>query len=49
VIAAGGKLGGYGRDLNRKRNLLLAEDVVVSRNTIRDFAAKRWTHRDRSR
>jgi O-6-methylguanine DNA methyltransferase len=41
VIAAGGKLGGYGRDLNRKRTLLLAEGVVVSRNTVRDFAAKR--------
>src|SRR5712691_5553488 len=42
VIAAGGKLGGYGRDLNRKRTLLLAEGVVVVRNTIKDFAAKRY-------
>src|SRR3954467_2522609 len=42
VIAAGGKLGGYGRDLNRKRTLLLNEGVEVSRNAIRNFAAKRW-------
>jgi methylated-DNA-[protein]-cysteine S-methyltransferase len=42
VIAAGGKLGGYGRDLNRKRTLLIAEGVPVSRNTIGGFAARRW-------
>ena len=42
VIGAGGKLGGYGRDLNRKRMLLLAEGVAVARNTIRDFTARRW-------
>lgn len=42
VIAAGGKLGGYGRDLNRKRTLLLAEGILVSRNSIRNFAASRW-------
>src|SRR5437762_14192096 len=42
VIGAGGRRGGYGRDLNRKRTLLLAEGIVVFRNTIRDFAAKRW-------
>ena len=29
VIAAGGKLGGYGRDLFAKRALLLAEGVIV--------------------
>ena len=45
VIAAGGRIGGYGRDLNRKRTLLIAEGVMVSRNTIRDFAAKRWKKR----
>jgi O-6-methylguanine DNA methyltransferase len=45
VIGAAGKLGGYGRDVNRKRALLVAEGIVVSRNTIKDFAAKRWTKR----
>lgn len=42
VIAAGGKLGGYGRDLFAKRALLLAEGVVVSSGRVRDFAQKRW-------
>jgi O-6-methylguanine DNA methyltransferase len=37
VIAAGGKLGGYGRDLFAKRALLLAEGVVVAAGKIRDF------------
>src|SRR5882672_5284952 len=46
VIAAGGKLGGYGRDLNRKRTLLLAEGIVVSHNTIRGFAAVRWKRKN---
>jgi O-6-methylguanine DNA methyltransferase len=48
VIGAAGKLGGFGRDLNRKRQLLTAEGVTVSRNTIRNFAVIRWrsgTHR----
>jgi methylated-DNA-[protein]-cysteine S-methyltransferase len=42
VIAAGGKLGGYGRDLFAKRALLLAEGVLVAGGRVRDFAAKRW-------
>jgi O-6-methylguanine DNA methyltransferase len=42
VIGAGGKLGGYGKDLNRKRQLLIAEGVTVSRNSIRDFKSIRW-------
>ena len=33
VIAAGGKLGGYGRDLFAKRALLLDEGVIVVRWT----------------
>jgi O-6-methylguanine DNA methyltransferase len=37
VIAAGGKLGGFGRDVQHKRALLRAEGVVVVRRTIRDF------------
>ncbi|HKY21596.1 MAG TPA: MGMT family protein [Vicinamibacterales bacterium] len=42
VIAAGGKLGGYGRDLFAKRALLLAEGVLVAGSRVRDFAEKRW-------
>ena len=42
VIAAGGKLGGYGRDLFAKRALLLDEGVLVSGGRVRDFAQKRW-------
>jgi len=42
VIGAAGKLGGYGRDLNRKRQLLTAEGITVSRGTIRNFSAIRW-------
>ena len=42
VIAAGGKLGGYGRDLFAKRALLMAEGLIVSGGRVRDFGAKRW-------
>ena len=42
VIAAGGKLGGYGRDLFAKRALLLAEGVVISGGRVRDFGQRRW-------
>jgi O-6-methylguanine DNA methyltransferase len=45
VIAAGGKLGGYGRDLHAKRNLLVAEGIVVFNGRVRDFAQKRWKSR----
>ena len=44
VIAAGGKLGGYGRDLFAKRALLLAEGVIVSGGRVKDFAARRWNN-----
>ena len=42
VIAAGGKLGGYGRDLFAKRSLLLAEGVMVANGRVRNFADLRW-------
>lgn len=42
VIAAGGKLGGYGRDLFAKRALLLEEGLIVTNGRVRDFARKRW-------
>lgn len=42
VIAAGGKLGGFGRDLHAKRDLLLAEGVMVHNGRVRSFADVRW-------
>ena len=42
VIAAGGKLGGYGGDLFTKRALLMAEGVVVAGDRIKKFATLRW-------
>lgn len=43
VISAGGKLGGYGRDLFAKRALLFAEGVIVSDGRVRNFRELRWT------
>jgi methylated-DNA-[protein]-cysteine S-methyltransferase len=45
VIAAGGKLGGFGRDLFAKRALLLAEGVIVSNGRVRNFRELRWKGR----
>ena len=48
VIAAAGKLGGYGGNLELKRSLLRAEGVLVSGNLIRDFKTRRWRTRQPS-
>src|SRR3954469_5613458 len=37
VVAAGGRLGGYGGDEMRKRSLLIAEGIVVAGSRIRNF------------
>jgi O-6-methylguanine DNA methyltransferase len=42
VVAAGGKLGGYGSSPALKRALLKAEGVRVAGERIRDFAVRRW-------
>jgi methylated-DNA-[protein]-cysteine S-methyltransferase len=42
VVAAGGKLGGYGGNLELKRALLRAEGLRVSGSTIREFRVKQW-------
>jgi len=42
VIAAGGRLGGYGGREAAKRAMLAAEGIVVSRNTVREFRRVRW-------
>src|SRR6266851_9566297 len=45
VVAAGGRLGGYGGSEGLKRALLVAESVVVSGGRVRDFDRKRFIFR----
>jgi O-6-methylguanine DNA methyltransferase len=45
VVAAAGKLGGYGGNLEMKRALLRAEGLQVSGSTIREFRSKRFSSR----
>jgi len=45
VIAAAGRLGGYGGNLELKRALLRAEGVLVSGSRIKQFEEKRWRRR----
>ena len=49
VIAAGGKLGGYGGSLELKRALLRAEGVRVAGSVVKDFTQRRatWSRRGR--
>jgi O-6-methylguanine DNA methyltransferase len=49
VIAAAGRIGGYGGNLELKRALLRAEGILVARGRIRDFAARRWAPGGRTR
>ena len=42
VIAAGGRVGGYGGSEALKRALLIAEGVVVSRSRVRELARVLW-------
>src|SRR5213594_56226 len=43
VIAAGGRLGGYGGSEVLKRSLLVAEGIIVSGTRIRQLDRVRWT------
>ena len=45
VIAAGGRLGGYGGREVMKRSLLVAEGVTVSGSRIRELGRVRWQPR----
>src|SRR5215472_13278484 len=45
VIAAGGRLGGYGGHELLKRALLTAEGVMVSRSRVLDLERVRWRSR----
>ena len=42
VIAAGGRLGGYGGSEVLKRGLLVAEGIVVSGSRVRNLDRVRW-------
>ena len=42
VIAAGGRLGGYGGNVSLKRALLAAEGVVVSSTKVKHFNQVKW-------
>ena len=42
VVAAAGRLGGYGGEPGLKRSLLQAEGIVVRGTRIQDFARCRW-------
>jgi O-6-methylguanine DNA methyltransferase len=45
VVAAGGRLGGYGGDELLKRSLLVADGVLMSGKRVRNFALVRWDPR----
>ncbi len=45
VVAAGGRLGGYGGSEILKRSLLVAEGIVVSGTRIRELDRVRWAAR----
>lgn len=45
VVAAGGRLGGYGGSEALKRALLAAEGVIVAGTRVREFDRKRFIYR----
>ena len=45
VVAAGGRLGGYGGNEGLKRALLAAEGLTVSTTRVRDFDRRRFVFR----
>jgi O-6-methylguanine DNA methyltransferase len=49
VVAAGGRLGGFGGQPGLKRALLEAEGILVRSSRIRNFEDCRWTPRLRTR
>lgn len=42
VIAAGGRLGGFGGNIQLKRELLRAEGILVTGNRVKAFTTVRW-------
>jgi len=49
VIAAGGRLGGFGGNTQLKRELLRAEGILVSGSRVKEFTARRWKRPGRDR
>jgi O-6-methylguanine DNA methyltransferase len=49
VIAAGGRVGGYGRNPHLKVALLVAEGHTIRRGRILGFKEKRWRGRTKGR
>jgi O-6-methylguanine DNA methyltransferase len=49
VIAAGGRLGGYGGSEALKRSLLIAEGVTLSHSRVLDLERVRWKTRTTAR
>ena len=49
VVAAGGRVGGYGGQPGLKAALLTAEGLIVRRGRIRNFAERRWVAGPRPR
>ena len=49
IVAAGGRLGGYGGAPHLKAALLAAEGMTVSRGRVRNFSRFRWRHARKSR
>ena len=47
VIAAGGRLGGYGGSESLKRALLVAEGLIVTGSRVRELPRVRWSNRRR--
>jgi O-6-methylguanine DNA methyltransferase len=43
VVAAGGRLGGFGGNPQLKRELLRAEGILVAGNRVKNFVERRWT------
>ena len=46
VIAAGGRLGGYGGNLDLKASLLRAEGVIVHGKRVVDFRSRVWGRKE---
>ena len=49
VIAAGGRLGGYGGSEGLKRSLLVAEGIPVSGKRVRELDRVHWTQNQTKR
>ena len=45
VVAAGGRIGGYGGNESLKRALLRAEGIAVTARRITNFSERRWRNR----